>query len=150
MVEKAPRDRQSAILAARRQSAVCRHVTARQDLCPKAIYEVIYCQRGESENRIKEVQGELFARRLSTHWMDANQLRIYFSSVAYLFVCLLRRVALRGTSWAKAQAGTLRAKLFKIGAQIEVTVRRVWIRMSSAYPYQERFHTIFEQIRAGP
>lgn len=123
---------------------------ARRDLCPKAIYEVIYCQRGESENRIKEVQGELFGGRTSARWMDPNQLRIYFSSVAYLFVCLLRRVALRGTEWSNAQAGTLRSKLLKIGAQIRVTTRHVWIRMSSAYPHQERFHTIFEQIRAGP
>jgi hypothetical protein len=123
---------------------------ARRNLCPKAIYEIIYCQRGESENRIKELQLDLFADRTSTSSMASNQLRVYFSSVAYLFICLLRRIALAGTNWANAQTKTLRTKLFKIGAQIEVTVRHVWIRMSSAYPHQARFRTIFERVRAGP
>ena len=122
----------------------------RSDVCAKAIYEVLYCQRGEAENRIKEVQLPLFADRMSTEYRASNQLRFYFSSIAYLFVCWLRRLALKGTDWARLQASTLRARLFKIGAQIKVTTRRVWFRLASSYPYQSMFHQAVKRIRAGP
>lgn len=123
---------------------------SKDHLCPKAIYEQIYCMRGEAENRIKEVQIPLFASRMSTQAMASNQLRFYFSSIAYLFVCWLRRLGLKDTSWERKQAGTLRMRLLKIGAQIKVTTRRVWFRMASSYPYQQRFASTLRKIRAGP
>ena len=122
----------------------------RTDVCAKAIYEVLYCQRGEAENRIKEVQLPLFAGRMSTQYRASNQLRFYFSSIAYLLICWLRRLALRNTEWVRAQASTIRNRLLKIGAQIKVTTRRVWFRMASSYPYQARFRQAVRRIRAGP
>lgn len=117
---------------------------------PRQLYEQIYCQRGESENRIKEVQLFLFADDNSTHWMASNQLRVYFCSVAYLFICLIRKKGLRGTKWANAQAPKIREKLFKIGAQLEVTTRNVWLRMASSFPHQAVFRGVLQNIRAGP
>ncbi len=122
----------------------------RRDVCGKAVYETIYCQRGEAENRIKECQLDLFAGRTSSRWMDVNQLRVYFSSAAYLLVCLLRRIGLRGTQWAQAQAERIRSDLLKIGAQIRVTTRRVWFHLASGFPHQTEFGDIAERIRAGP
>ena len=122
----------------------------RRDVCGRAVYETLYCQRGEVENRIKECQLGLFADRTSSGWMDVNQLRVYFSSAAYLLVCLLRRVGLRGTQWATAQAEKIRTDLLKIGAQIQVTTRRVWFHLASGFPNQTEFAHIAERIRAGP
>jgi Transposase DDE domain group 1 len=96
----------------------------------RALYEVLYCGRGDMENRIKEQQLALFADRTSTHEIRSNQLRLYFSSFAYVLMQTLRRLGLRNTSMAKAQCDTIRLKLFKIGAQIRVSVRRVWIAFS--------------------
>jgi pimeloyl-ACP methyl ester carboxylesterase len=90
----------------------------------RALYEQLYGARGEMENRIKE-QLALFADRTSTAWLRSNQVRLYFSSVAYLLMQALRRLGLRGTELAQAQCATIRLKLLKIGAQIRVTVRRV-------------------------
>ena len=120
------------------------------DVCSKSVYEVIYCQRGEAENRIKEVQLGLFADQMSTSKVDSNQLRCYFSSIAYLFICTFRRIALDGTRWASLQASTIRTKLLKIGAQIRVTTRRIWCSLASSYPYQELFETALLRVRAGP
>lgn len=107
----------------------------------RQLYEQFYCARGDMENRIKE-QLSLFSERLSTATMRANQLRLYLSSMAYMLVQALRRLGLRGTEMAKAQVHTIRLRLLKIGAQVRISVRRVWISMSSAYPHQALFHAV--------
>ena len=101
---------------------------AAQNLCEK-----FYCARGEMENRIKE-QMCLFADRLSTSEMKGNQLRLYFSALAYTLMEALRRLGLHGTEWAQAQVDTIRLRLFKIGAIVRISVRRILLQMSSAYP----------------
>ena len=106
---------------------------------PKALYEAIYCARGDMENRIKEQQLDLFADRTSAGTLRANQLRLWFSSFAYVLVSALRRVALKGTRLADASCGTIRLKLFKIAALVEVSVRRFVIHLASACPYQDVF-----------
>jgi Transposase DDE domain group 1 len=101
--------------------------------------EKVYCARGEMENRIKDCQLDLFADRTSAQTMRANQLRLWFAAMAYVLVCALRRIALRHTQFAAATCGTIRRKLFKIGALVRVSVRRVKIAMASAYSYQNEF-----------
>lgn len=115
----------------------------------RRLYEELYCARGEMENRIKE-QLSLFADRTSTAFLRSNQVRLYFSSVAYLLMESLRRLGLKGTEWAQAQADTLRVKLLKVGAQIRVTVRRVWVSLAEGYPYAALFAQVYAQIRALP
>ena len=108
---------------------------------PRALYEDLYCARGEMENRIKE-QMLLFADRMSAETMRANQLRLYLSAAAYVLVEALRRMALKGTELAQAQVNTIRLRLLKIGARVRWTARRVSISMASAYPWQSLFaHT---------
>jgi Transposase DDE domain group 1 len=114
------------------------------------LYETIYCARGEMENRIKEQQMGLFADRTSTGTMRGNQLRLYFSSIAYILMHDLRRLALSGTDLERAQCTTIRLKLLKIGAQIHVTVRRVWIRMAAGYPYKQAFQQAFDNLQQIP
>lgn len=116
----------------------------------QSLYETLYCARGDMENRIKEQQLGLFADRTSTHLMQANQLRLYFSSFAYVLMQTLRRLALSDTEMAKAQCTTVRLKLFKIGAQIKVTVRKVWIAFSESYPYANLFQHILKRLEAIP
>jgi hypothetical protein len=103
--------------------------------------------RWQSENRIKESQLYLFADRTSSATMRANQIRLDFSSVAYLLMQTLRRVGLEGTELARAQCHTIRTKLLKIGARVRVTVRRIWVAMSSGYPYQRLFARILERLQ---
>ena len=110
------------------------------------LYEKLYCARGEMENRIKE-QMCLFADRLSTDQMQANQLRLYFSAMAYTLMEALRRLGLKGTDWAQAQADTIRRKLLKIGAIVRVSVRRVLLQLSSAYPWKDIFAHAFYALR---
>src|SRR3954466_15649997 len=105
----------------------------------RALYEDLYCARGEMENRIKECQGDLFADRTSAASMRANQLRLWFASMAYVLLCALRRIGLVHTQFAKATCGTIRLKLLKIGALVRVSVRRVKIAMASAGPWQHEF-----------
>ena len=114
------------------------------------VYETVYCERGEMENRIKEQQMGLFADRTSTGTMRGNQLRLYFSSIAYILMHDLRRLALKGTELERAQCTTIRLKVLKIGAQIHVTVRRVWIRMAAGYPYKEVFQQAFDNLQQIP
>ena len=116
----------------------------------RELYEDFYCARGDMENRIKEQQLGLFADRTSTSWMRSNQLRLYFSSFAYILVHALRRLGLEGTELAKAQCDTIRLKLFKIGAQIRVTVRNVWISFSQSYPYLGLFQQVFARLQQVP
>ncbi len=110
------------------------------------LYEKFYCARGEMENRIKE-QMCLFADRLSTDEMKGNQLRLYFSALAYTLVEALRRLALKGTEWAQAQVDTIRSKLFKIGAIVRISVRRILLQMSSAYPWKNIYAQAFQALR---
>ncbi len=91
------------------------------------------------ENRIKECQLDLFAGRTSAATMRANQLRLWFASVAYVLVCALRRIGLAHTQFAEATCGTIRLKLLKIGALVRISVRRVKIAMASAHPSQHEF-----------
>jgi Transposase DDE domain group 1 len=109
------------------------------------LYEQLYCARGEMENRIKE-QLSLFSDRLSTETMRANQLRLYFSSLAYVLVQALRRLALAGTEWATAQVGTLRLRLLKIAAEVRLTARRIWVRYSCAYPWKNLFAALYTAL----
>lgn len=115
-----------------------------------ALYEQLYCARGEMENRIKEQQLCLFADRTSSHNLASNQLRLWFSSVAYILLNELRRLGLQGTELARARCDTIRTKLLKIGAQIRVTVRRVWVHLASSYPYVTLWAQIVGNLRAGP
>src|SRR5208337_1040555 len=115
----------------------------------QALYEELYCARGEMENRIKE-QLMLFADRTSTAYLRSNQIRLYFSSMAYLLMQALRRLGLQGTEWAKAQCTTLRLKLLKIGALIRITVRKVWVSLAGGYPYQDLFRQVYAQLQAVP
>jgi hypothetical protein len=116
----------------------------------RGLYEDFYCARGDMENRIKEQQLGLFADRTSTAWMHSNQLRLYFSSFAYILMQTLRRWGLQGTELAQAQCDTIRLKLFKIGAQIQVTVRKVWIAFSESYPYLSLFQKVFARLQQMP
>jgi Transposase DDE domain group 1 len=110
------------------------------------LYEELYCARGDMENRIKE-QFVLFADRVSASTMRANQLRIYLSVMGYMLMSGLRRLGLQATALATAQVGTIRLRLLKIGALVRVTVRKVWVRMASSYPYQTLFSQVLRQLR---
>ena len=112
----------------------------------RELYEQFYCQRGEMENRIKE-QMCLFAYRLSTEEMKGNQLRLYLSALAYTLVEALRRLALKGTEWAEAQVDTIRLKLFKIGALVRISARRVWLELSSTYPWKQIYARACDALR---
>ena len=105
----------------------------------RALYEDLYCARGEMENRIKEQQLMLFADRTSAATMRANQLRLYCSSIAYLLLHALRRLALAGTALARAQCQTIRLTLLKIGARVRITVRHVWLALASGCPHAALF-----------
>jgi hypothetical protein len=115
----------------------------------QALYEEHYCGRGDMENRLKE-QLMLFSDRTSTHYLRSNQLRLYFSSLAYVLLQMLRRLGLAGTELAKAQCSSIRLKVLKIGALIRITVRKVWISLASGYPYVELFRQIHEKLCAVP
>ena len=115
----------------------------------RRLYEELYCARGEMENRIKE-QLMLFADRTSTAFLRSNQVRLYFSSIAYLLLEALRRLGLQGTEFAQAQVTTIRLKMLKIGALIRVTVRKVWIALAGGYPYAELWERIWRQLQQLP
>jgi hypothetical protein len=120
-----------------------------EDWAAQALYEELYCARGEMENRIKE-QFSLFADRVSSETMRANQMRMYFSAMAYVLVCGLRRLGLKDTELEKAQAATIRTRLLKIGAQVRVSVRRVYLAMAASYPWADLFAQVHAQLRANP
>ena len=121
----------------------------KEQIDAQALYEGLYCARGDMENRIKEQQLWLFADRTSTGKMRANQLRLYFSSVAYLLMQALRRVGLRGTEMAAAQCQTIRLKLLKIGAHVKVTIRKVWVSLAGGYPYVDLFAQVYKNLQAA-
>lgn len=116
---------------------------------PGSLYDAIYIQRGDVENRIKELKVELKADRLSCHLFLANQFRLLLHVFAYS-LCWLLRKELRGTELENAQVGTLRVKLFKIGARVKESTRRVWFHLASGYPYKELFTIALRGIRAAP
>ena len=115
----------------------------------QALYEEHYCGRGDMENRIKE-QLMLFSDRTSTHYLRSNQLRLYFSSIAYVLLQMLRRLGLAGTELAQAQCSTIRLKLLKIGALIRITVRKVWVSLAGGYPHVTLFRQVYEKLCAIP
>jgi Transposase DDE domain group 1 len=115
----------------------------------RPLYEDLYCARGEMENRLKE-QLTLFADRTSTAWLRSNQIRLCFSSMAYVLMEALRRLGLKQTDLAQAQSSTIRLKLLKIGALVRITVRRVWVSMAEGYPYPHLFAQACAQLGAVP
>ncbi len=112
----------------------------------RPLYEEFYCARGEMENRIKEAQGDLFADRTSTATMRANQLRLWFSSMAYVLLCALRRIGLGHTQFAAATCGTIRLKLLKLGALVKISARRVKIAFASACPWAAEWRLCAERL----
>ena len=116
----------------------------------RALYENLYCARGEMENRIKEQQLCLFADRTSTATIRGNQIRLWFSSMAYTLLAALRRLGLAGTQLARARCDTIRLKLLKIGAAIRISVRRIWISMASSFPLQEMFVDVLRRLESLP
>jgi len=112
----------------------------------QALYEKLYCGRGDMENRVKE-QLSLFADRVSAETLRANQLRLYFSVMAYVLVSGLRRLGLKATELAQAQVATIRTHLLKIGARVRVTVRKVWVSLASSYPRQVLYRQVWANLR---
>lgn len=121
----------------------------RAEVEARHLYEKIYCARGDMENRIKECQMDMFADRTSANTMRANQLRLWLSSMAYVLLCALRRIALRHTRFAKASCGSIRLALLKIGAVVTTSVRRVKIAMASGCPYQHEFRQAHALLAAA-
>jgi hypothetical protein len=115
----------------------------------RSLYEDFYCARGDMENRIKEQQLDLFADRTSTSWLHSNQIRLYLSSIAYCVVAALRRLALVGTDMAQAQCGTIRLRLLKIGAQVRITARKIWISMAAGHPAAAVFAAAHRTLMSG-
>jgi hypothetical protein len=132
------------------QGANPRFVVANTPGDPQELYEDVYCQRGEAENRIKEQQLDLFADRTSCHRFLAHQFRLLLSSAAYVLVQALRRTALAGTELAEAQVGTIRLKLFKVAARVVVSARRVVFHLASSYPYQAIFREVYARVMGRP
>ena len=121
----------------------------REEAKARYLYEKLYCARGEMENRIKECQLDLFADRTSAATMRANQLRLWFASMAYVLVSSLRRIGLAGTQFAKAACATIRLKLLRIGALVTISVRRVRIAMASAHPWQREWAIAYQRLCAA-
>src|SRR6516162_7421461 len=122
---------------------------AREEHEARHLYEKLYCARGEMENRIKECQLDLYADRTSAHTMRANQLRLWFASMAYVLICALRRIGLTHTQFARASCGTIRLKLLKIGALVRTSVRRIKLAMPSAFPYQAEYRAAHIALTAA-
>ena len=115
----------------------------------RRLYEERYCARGEMENRIKECQLDLFADRTSANTMRANQLRLWFASLAYVLLCALRRIALSGTRFAQASCATIRLKLLKLAAWVTLSVRRIKLAMANAYPWQQEWGLAHARLAAA-
>jgi len=122
---------------------------AREEHEARHLYEKLFCARGEMENRIKECQLDLYADRTSAHTMHANQLRLWFASMAYVLICALRRIGLVHTQFAHATCGTIRLKLLKIGALVRTSVRRIKLAMPSAFPHQAEYRAAHAALTAG-
>jgi len=143
----------------RRVVAKCEHIDGKENprfvvtslsaeaWAAQVLYEKLYCARGEMENRIKE-QMSLFADRVSSETMRANQIRMYFAAMAYVLVSGLRRLGLQGTEMAEAQVSTIRLRLLKIAARVRVSVRRIYLSMASSYPWGSLFAQVHARLRA--
>jgi hypothetical protein len=112
------------------------------------LYEELYCARGDMENQLKQQVLDLRADRMSTHYWASNQLRLWLATLAYLLLDRMRALGLRGTELARATAGTIRTRVLKVAAQVRVSVRRVYVQMSSAYPLQPLFRLCHERLIA--
>jgi len=121
-----------------------------REVSARHLYEQIYCARGNMENRIKECQGDLFADRTSAATMRANQLRLWFASMAYVLICALRRIGLPHTQFAEATCGTLPLALLRIGALVRRSVRHISVAMASAHPYRDEFALAHARLTAAP
>jgi hypothetical protein len=121
---------------------------ARAEHEARHLYEKLYCARGEMENRIKECPLDLYADRTSAHTMRANQLRLWFASMAYVLICALRRIGLAHTQFARAACGTIRLKLLKIGALVRTSVRRIKLAMPAAFLYQAEYRAAHAALAA--
>jgi hypothetical protein len=115
---------------------------------PGALYDEVYCQRGEAENRIKEAQVGLFATRTSCHVFAANQLRVLLAALGYVLIERLRALALQGTALAAAQVQTLRVKLLKVAAVITRNTRRIRLYLASSWPSAQIFAHAMSQLRS--
>jgi|SRR5664280_1651491 len=115
---------------------------------PAPLYEQLYCGRGEMENVLKQQTLDLQADRMSSHYLASNQLRLWLAAFAYLLLERLRALGLRGTDLAHARAGTVRLKLLKVAAEVRVSVRRVHVQLSSAYPFQGLFRLCHRRLMA--
>jgi len=115
----------------------------------RRLYETLYCARGEMENRIKECQLDLFADRTSARSMRANQLRLWFASMAYVLLCALRRIGLAHTRFARASCGILRLRLLKIAALVRISVRRIRFAMPAAFPWRTEFAAAHQRLSAA-
>ena len=113
----------------------------------RSLYEELYCSRGQAENCIKQMTLDLKSDRTSTHWMKSNQMRLWLSAFAYMLLERLRAWGLRGSEFAKASLGSIRLRLLKVAAQVQISVRRILIRMSEAYPLQKLFQACHEKLR---
>ena len=114
------------------------------------LYEELYCARGDMENMLKQQVLDLQADRMSTHHLASNQLRLWFATFGYLLMERLRAQGLAGTELAQATAGSVRLKLLKVAAQVHVSVRRVYVQLSSAYPLQELFRLCHRRLMQLP
>jgi hypothetical protein len=126
-----------------------RFVVTNLDGDSQTLYDQVYCARGEMENRIKEQQLGLFADRTSCHGWWANQWRLLLSGLAYTLLEALRRIGLAGTELARAQCGTIRLKLLKIGAVLVRNTRRVKFLLAASYPHRELFATVVARLASG-
>jgi hypothetical protein len=121
---------------------------SRERFTPTQLYEELYCARGDMENMLKQQVLDLQADRMSTHHLASNQFRMWESAFAYLLLERLRTLGLAGTELERATAGSLRLKLLKVAAQVRVSVRRVYVQLSSAYPLQELFRSCHRRLMA--
>jgi hypothetical protein len=118
----------------------------RQRFSAARLYEEVYCGRGEMENVLKQQTLDLSADRLSTHHLGSNQLRLWLATLAYLLLERLRSVGLRGSELARATVGTIRTRLLKVAASVTVSVRRVWVRLCSAFPLQAVYRRCAQRL----
>jgi hypothetical protein len=116
----------------------------------RGLYEALYCQRGEMENRIKEQQLMLFADRTSCSDFQANQFRLLLSAAAYVLLEAVRRLGLAGTQMEQAQVSTIRLRLFKVAAQVVLSARRVYLRLCGGFPLRELFALVASRLSAPP
>ena len=118
----------------------------RERFMPERLYEGLYCARGDMENKLKQQMLDLQADRMSTHYLASNQLRLWEATLGYLLLERVRTLGLAGTELARATVGSVRLKLLKVAAQVRVSVRRVYVQLSSAYPLQELFRLCHRRL----